>query len=1114
MGLPWKFLFLIFVCCVTPALSLAGINIHHDLDVKLNPASHSIDVTDELTFSDDLPGGSEIVFYLHESLTLDSKQSHVKIIPHGKRFPVPARAYRLSLKQGQTSLVLRYSGSLHHELTSQSEEYARSFSETAGMISPEGVFLAGASIWYPYIVSAQVSFSMEVKSPKGWKVVSQGDRLKQTNDEQGSSVRWQELNPQEEIYLIAAPFHEYSKAVGKVEAMAFLRQADTALANKYLEVTAQYIEMYRSLLGPYPYNKFALVENFWETGYGMPSFTLLGPKVIRMPFILHSSYPHEILHNWWGNGVYVDYQQGNWAEGLTSYLADHLIQQQRGKAVNFRRNILQNYADFVSDSRDFALAEFTSRHSSSSEAIGYGKSQMFFHMLRQRLGDEAFVIGLHRLYRQYQFKEAGFDDLLQVFQTVSDVDLRPMFDQWVRRSGAPALQLGDMAVVKDKNDWLLNGVLTQLQQGDAYQLTVPMAVTLEGKDQAYQTNLVLTNNQQPFSLRLAAKPIRLDIDPEFDLFRRVSRAEIPPALSQAFGAERVLFVLPSKASPETQAAYEAMLNSWSNSQFDSLEVTYDDALETLPDDRTVWLLGSENLFANKVVAALKGQAVEYQSDEAINLKEGAFNPTQHSIVLTARRHDEDTHAMVWLAADRPQAIPGLGRKLPHYRKYSYLVFEGDEPSNVIKGQWPVLGSPMSVALDGGAAKMAGLVSRPALAELPAVFDQQRMLVDVRALAAPEMEGRGLGSEGLERAAEYIAAAFHEAGLKPGFPGSGSYFQEWTEHVAGLGRDVTMKNVVGYIPGNNPAMDGQSVVIGAHYDHLGLGWPDVREGNQGQLHSGADDNASGIAVMLELARIAAKGWQPQRSIVFVAFTAEEAGRLGSEHFVRNYRQLPAEKTIAMVNLDTVGRLGDASVTAFGTDSASEWQHIFRGIGFVTGLKVKAVAKDFGSSDQRSYLDIGVPAVQLFGTVHQDFHHPGDTVDKIDAAGMVKVASVLKETIDYLSGRPEPLTVTLPGKITAPNNQQRAKQGRKVSMGTVPDFSFAGPGVKLTGVVPGSPAAKAGLTAGDVMIMVNKHPVADLQNFAQLLRKMAAGEEVAVVYVRQGKSRQAQVKLVAR
>ncbi|HHJ80999.1 MAG TPA: M1 family peptidase, partial [Candidatus Tenderia electrophaga] len=656
MSLLRKFLFLFIVCSTTPALSLAGIKVHHELDVTLNPSAHHLEVSDVLSLPEELSAGSSIIIYLNESLTLDPKQDFAKIIPHDKRFPVPVRAYRISLQKGQTSLLLRYSGVLRHALKDQAKEYAGGFSETAGMIAAKGVFLAGSSMWYPYLEAAQISFSMKVKSPRDWKVVSQGDRLEQSDDEQAYSVLWQELNPQEEIYLIAAPFHEYSKAVGKVEAMAFLRQDDAALANKYLEVTAQYIEMYGQLLGPYPYSKFALVENFWETGYGMPSFTLLGPRVIRMPFILHSSYPHEILHNWWGNGVYVNYQQGNWAEGLTSYLADHLIQEQRGKAVNFRRSILQNYADFVSAGRDFPLAEFTSRHGSSSEAIGYGKSQMFFHMLRQRLGDKAFITALQRFYAQYQFKQAGFADLRQVFQTVSDEDLTPFFRQWLQRSGAPALQLSDVMVKKGEEGWLLSGVLRQLQEGLAYQLDVPVVVTLEGQSEAYQSNVQVSTKQQAFSLKLTSKPLRLDIDPEIDVFRRVSRAELPPALSQAFGAERVLFVLASQAPAKTRAAYEELVKRW-RAQYANMEVSYDNVLKTLPENRTVWLLGSQNLFADDVLAALGGQGVTRQTG-AIELKQGLFNLDQHSVVLTARRHNQDPHAMVWLAADGPQAIPG------------------------------------------------------------------------------------------------------------------------------------------------------------------------------------------------------------------------------------------------------------------------------------------------------------------------------------------------------------------------------------------------------------------------------------------------------------------------
>ena len=155
----------------------------------------------------------------------------------------------------------------------------------------------------------------------------------------------------------------------------------------------------------------------------------------------------------------------------------------------------------------------------------------------------------------------------------------------------------------------------------------------------------------------------------------------------------------------------------------------------------------------------------------------------------------------------------------------------------------------------------------------------------------KLAGRGLGTEGLDRAAEYIAEKFREAGLEPAGDEKGSYFQTWEEDVSGLGHAIKMKNVVGVIPGKKKEFSGQSVVIGAHYDHLGLGWPDVRDENRGKVHPGADDNASGVAVLIELAAELKKNLDPERSLVFVAFTGEEAGRLGSRYYVAHEHRVP-------------------------------------------------------------------------------------------------------------------------------------------------------------------------------------------------------------------------------
>ncbi len=201
-------------------------------------------------------------------------------------------------------------------------------------------------------------------------MVSQGRRIRHELVDGERITGWRADRPTEEVYLVAGPWHEYSDRAGEVEILAFLRDDDPSLADKYLEATRRYLALYQAMLPDYPYGSFALVENFWETGYGMPGFTLLGPRIIRFPWILTSSYPHELLHNWWGNGVYVDFDRGNWCEGLTAYMADHLFAEQRGEAATYRRATLKKYSDFVSTGKDFPLSEFTSRRSAASEAVG------------------------------------------------------------------------------------------------------------------------------------------------------------------------------------------------------------------------------------------------------------------------------------------------------------------------------------------------------------------------------------------------------------------------------------------------------------------------------------------------------------------------------------------------------------------------------------------------------------------------------------------------------------------------------------------------------------------------------------------------------------------------
>jgi hypothetical protein len=463
----------------------------------------------------------------------------------------------------------------------------------------------------------------------------------------------------------------------------------------------------------------------------------------------------------------------------------------------------------------------------------------------------------------------------------------------------------------------------------------------------------------------------------------------------------------------------------------------------------------------------------------------------------------------------------LGRKLPHYNKYSYLGFTGDEPTNVFKGQWPVVNSPMSIIVlqsDGEEVEptTAKLALRTALAQLPPVFSEARMLKDIEYLASEELKGRGLGTPGLDKAADYIAKQFSDAGLRPCGDRSDDFFQTWTEQVDMPERDVvTIKNVIGIIPGNNTEWDGQSVIIGAHYDSHGLGWPDCLAGNEDKIHPGADDNASGISVLLEFARLVGKKWQPERTIVFVAFSAEEAGKLGSLHYIRQAKKYPISKTMAMINLDTVGQLGQDALTIFGNYSAREWVHIFRGAGYVTGVPIKQSTIDTGNGDEKSFIDAGVPSVHFFSGARDNYHRPTDTVDRIDTAGLVKTAAVLKEVVEYLAARPEFLTTTLTvAKDTTALQKGEPHKKRKVVLGTVPDFAYIGKGVRLDGVTPDTPACKAGLQEGDIITRIGDTAIEDLQAYSDALKSLQAGDEITIVFVRDNVEHSVTTKVVAR
>ncbi|HYP68766.1 MAG TPA: M1 family aminopeptidase, partial [Thiobacillaceae bacterium] len=594
--------------------------IHHRLSVDVDPATHSLSAVDTVTLPAS-PVTEKLSFLLNAHLKpislspgvtiqLDKEnvagsEVGIELEEYDRSTDVKLNSYEVTFPEkptGEVTFAVKYSGVIDYEIKPLGEEYARGFSQTPGIITDKGVYLAGSTFWVPRFKEPWISFDLTATMTPPWTVVSQGTRTVNMTANGKQTVQWSSPEPMKEIYLIAAPFTEYQRSAGAVELMAFLRKPDETLANQYLETTAQYLEMYRQLIGPYPFAKFALVENFWETGYGMPSFTLLGEQILRFPFILHSSYPHELLHNYWGNSVYVDVSTGNWCEGLAAYLADHLVAEQRVQGEEYRRTTLQKFSDYVTPANDVPLSQFVSRTSPATEAIGYGKSLMLWNMLREKVGDEAFVRSLQKFYRDNQSKVASYANIRLAFESVSGQDLKPFFAQWVERAGAPELLLTNVSATSDPGPYRVIFTLTQRQADDPFMLDVPIAISYENRIEV--KTVTMTQKEQTFELACSAKPLLLQVDPQFQLFRKLHDSERPPALSRILGATASLIVLPSKAAPERLAPYRELAARWSADHSKPISIVLDTDLKTLPSDKSVWVLGSENEFAAVVKQGL------------------------------------------------------------------------------------------------------------------------------------------------------------------------------------------------------------------------------------------------------------------------------------------------------------------------------------------------------------------------------------------------------------------------------------------------------------------------------------------------------------------------------
>lgn len=372
--------------------------------------------------------------------------------------------------------------------------------------------------------------------------------------------------------------------------------------------------------------------------------------------------------------------------------------------------------------------------------------------------------------------------------------------------------------------------------------------------------------------------------------------------------------------------------------------------------------------------------------------------------------------------------------------------------------------------------------------------------DVAILASDSLNGRKTGTEGELKAANYIAKRFETIGLTP--RGSEGYFQDFSfkpntnpheevQFVAKGDSVQTGKNVVGYIDNNAP----KTVIIGAHYDHLGLGGEgSLFRGDTAEIHNGADDNASGVAVMLQLAERLINLENPQSNFLFIGFSGEEMGLLGSNYFAKN-PTIDLQKVNLMINMDMVGRLNTENTLAVhgvGTSPA------FKQILFANnnqGFTIAEHESGIGPSDHTSFYLMDLPVLHFFTGQHEDYHKPGDDSEKLNYKGMQKIS-------DYIFAIILDLEDDAKLAFRKTKNESEDVPAFKVGLGVVPDYLFTGEGMRIDGVSEDKPAQKAGLQKGDVVKKLGDSTVVDMMSYMRALSYFEKGQKTKAVIEREG------------
>ena len=519
----------------------------------------------------------------------------------------------------------------------------------------------------PATGAERLNYRLTISTPPPLRAVAIGSLVEETFEDGVQRVVYEADYPAEPPSLFVGPYEVRERVIDGLRLRTWFHPGLEALSDIYLEQSAAYIERFAAAIGPYPFDGFDVVSAPIGVGLGFPGLTYVGRQVLPLPFMRGRSLAHEVLHNWWGNGVAAELSTGNWVEGLTTYMADYALSADRGEeaAREMRLGWLRDFAALPPE-RDRPVTAFVTKQHQAGQVVGYNKVAFIFHMLRDEIGAAAFDEGLRSLWQDRLHAEAGWRDIREHMERASQRDLTWFFDQWLDRKGAPEVALGDIEMGPESL------TVTLRQEARPFRLRVP--IEIETASEVLTEIMTLEGSETDLTIALPEPAVALRVDPDHQVFRRLLQGESPPILRDVTLSKQARVVI-AAGDDDTAEAAQALAAR----------------LLDRPEETSLGEVGAKPLLL-----------VGNTSEIAALLAEAGWQTVPESLVArgTARawtlQRENGAPVFVVAANDAPSLV-ALMRPLPHYGGKSWLVFEGRRA--IETGVWRVEDSPLSVRFD-------------------------------------------------------------------------------------------------------------------------------------------------------------------------------------------------------------------------------------------------------------------------------------------------------------------------------------------------------------------------------------------------------------------------------